>query len=337
MAQKRPRISVGVMAVCCGVLSLSVVARESASHSDAGASARKYVAVHHHPVHPGTFSSPVDAPDTLGMAGTTTPLTPDPKAIENERHRQTRDTIQIIRPTSTNEESISTGTTAKQIRLRRMEPNIRNLPSPLVFMPARGRRFGGFEIPTEKRQITIEQMLEKGDYFVPNRGKKAPTPTGELIKKGKFDVLLGGTPDEYFFPNRGKKQYWLTYDSSVSNGRPMAARAVTPFDGKQNSYTLSNVQQLQQPLASRLRRNLLENLANEHKDTFFSSRGKRLLPLTEELMLVPGNTLTDEQPGELGPEGLSGEMMPEFSSQPNDLDALLWNQDLLLSLDQPVS
>uniref|UniRef100_A0A182WK61 Uncharacterized protein n=1 Tax=Anopheles minimus TaxID=112268 RepID=A0A182WK61_9DIPT len=330
MAQKRPRISVGVMAVCCGVLSLSVVARESAaSHSnDAGASSRKYVAVHHHPVHPGTFSPPVDAPDTLGMAAMTTPLTPNPQTIDNERVRKTRETYQSSRPASSSDESLSTSTTATQIRRRRMEPKIRNLPSPLVFMPARGRRFGSFEIPTEKRQITIEQMLEKGDYFVPNRGKKAPT-TGELIKKGKFDVLLGSSPDEYFFPNRGKKQYWLTYDT--------ANRAATPFDGKLNSFPLPSVQQLQQPLASRLRRNLLENLANEHKDTFFSSRGKRILPLAEELMLLPGNALAEEQQGETPQEGLSGEMMPEFSSQPNDLDALLWNQNMLLSLDQPVS
>ncbi|XP_052895126.1 uncharacterized protein LOC128302357 [Anopheles moucheti] len=338
MAPKRPRISVGVMAVCCGVLSLSVVARESASHSETGAGSRKYVAVHHHPVHPGTFASPVDAPDTLhGLAGMTTPLTPEPNAIENERHRKTRETIPLTRPTSTSDESHSTSTKATtQIRRRRMEPKIRSLPSPLVFMPARGRRFGGFEIPTEKRQITIEQMLEKGDYFVPNRGKKAPTPTGELIKKGTFDVLLGGSPDEYFFPNRGKKQYWLTYD--FPNGRSVVpARAGSPFDGKLSSYTIPNVQQLQQPLASRLRRNLLENLANEHKDTFFSSRGKRLLPLTEELMIGPGNTLAGEQQGETMQEALSGEMMPEFSGQPNDLDALLWNQDLLLSLEQPVS
>uniref|UniRef100_A0A182M2B4 Uncharacterized protein n=1 Tax=Anopheles culicifacies TaxID=139723 RepID=A0A182M2B4_9DIPT len=328
MAQKRPRISVGVMAVCCGVLSLSVVARESASHSEAGASSRKYVAVHHHPVqHPGTFSSPVDAPDTLGMAGMTTPLTPDPKSIDSERVRKTRETY--TRPAATSDESISTSPKASQIRRRRMEPKIRNLPSPLVFMPARGRRFGSFEIPTEKRQITIEQMLEKGDYFVPNRGKKAPT-TGELIKKGKFDVLLGSSPEEYFFPNRGKKQYWLTYDSTN--------HPTTPYDGKLTSFPLPSAQQLQQPLASRLRRNLLENLANEHKDTFFSSRGKRLLPLAEELMLLPGNALTEEQQqGETPPEGLSGEMMAEFSGQPNNLDALLWNQDVLLSLDQPVS
>ncbi|XP_053666879.1 uncharacterized protein LOC128715983 [Anopheles marshallii] len=328
MAPKRPRISVGVMAVCCGVLSLSVVARESATHSETGAGSRKYVAVH-----PGTFSSPVDAPDTLGLAGMTTPLTPAPKAIANERHRNTRETIQLTRPASTSDTTHSTSTKATQIRRRRMEPKIRSLPSPLVFMPARGRRFGGFEIPAEKRQITIEQMLEKGDYFVPNRGKKAPTPTGEAIKKGTFDVLLGGSPDEYFFPNRGKKQYWLTYDSSP--GRSVPARAVTPFDGQLN--TVPNLQQLQQPLASRWRRNLLENLANEHKDTFFSSRGKRLLPLTEDLLIGPGNTLAEEQQADATPDGLSDEMMPEFSSQPNELDALLWNPDLLLSLEQPIS
>uniref|UniRef100_A0A182SRN0 Uncharacterized protein n=1 Tax=Anopheles maculatus TaxID=74869 RepID=A0A182SRN0_9DIPT len=334
MAQKRPRISVGVMAVCCGVLSLSVVARESASHNEPGASTRKYVAVHHHPVHQGTFASPVDAPDTLGMA-VTTPLTPDPKTtIENERHRQTRETYKFPRPAATSDESISTSPTNSQIRRRRMEPKIRGLSSPLVFMPARGRRFGGFEIPAEKRQITIEQMLEKGDYFVPNRGKKAPT-TGELIKKGKFDVLLGGSPDEYFFPNRGKKQYWLAYDSG-GNVRPMVARGPVSFDGQLNSFTApSNAQQ--QPIASRLRRNLLENLANEHKDTFFSSRGKRILPLGEELMLVPAKALDEELQGDNVQEGLSDERTQEFSAQPNDLDALLWNEDMLLSLDQPIS
>ncbi|XP_035911505.1 uncharacterized protein LOC118511931 [Anopheles stephensi] len=328
MAQKRPRISVGVMAVCCGVLSLSVVARESASHNEPGASSRKYVAVHHHPVHPGTFASPVDAPDRLGMAAVTTPLTPDPKAtIESERHRKTRETNKFPRPASTSDESLGASPTANQIRRRRMEPNIRGLPSPLVFMPARGRRFGGFEIPAEKRQLTIEQMLEKGDYFVPNRGKKSPT-TGELIKKGKFDVLLGGSPDEYFFPNRGKKQYWLTYDSG-GNVRPMVARGAGTVPSSA----------AQQPIASRLRRNLLENLANEHKDTFFSSRGKRLLPLGEELMLVPTSALDDELAGESAQDagGMSDDRTQQFSGQPNDLDALLWNEDMLLALDQPIS
>ncbi|XP_050075072.1 uncharacterized protein LOC126562568 [Anopheles maculipalpis] len=334
MAQKRPRISVGVMAVCCGVLSLSVVARESASHNEPGVSSRKYVAVHHHSVQPGTFASPVDAPDTLGMA-VTTPLTPDPKAtIENERHRKTRETNKLPRPATTSDESFSTSPTANQIRRRRMEPKIRGLPSPLVFMPARGRRFGGFEIPAEKRQITIEQMLEKGDYFVPNRGKKAPT-TGELIKKGKFDVLLGGAPDEYFFPNRGKKQYWLSYDRTGGNVRPLVARGAATFDGQLKSFTAP--QQLQKPIANRLRRNLLENLANEHKDTFFSSRGKRFLPFEEELMLVPSNALDEQLQSDSAQEGLSDERTQEFSGQSNDLDALLWDEDMLLSLEQPVS
>uniref|UniRef100_A0A182PQ79 Uncharacterized protein n=1 Tax=Anopheles epiroticus TaxID=199890 RepID=A0A182PQ79_9DIPT len=333
MAQKRPRISVGVLAVCCGVLSLSVVAREAASHSEAGASSRKYTAaVHHQPVHPGSFSAPVESvPDATGTTVYTAPFTPaPPKANDDERHRKTRETISLPRPALPSDEHFPTGTTtvASQIRRRRMEPKIRDLPEPLLFMPARGRRFRSYELPTEKRQITIEQMLEKGDYFVPNRGKKAPN-NGELIKKGKFDVLLGGTSDEYFFPNRGKKQYLLAYDRKG---------ATLPLEDTLTHYAVPSLQQLPRPLMNRWRRNLLENLANEHKDTFFSSRGKRVVPMAEEVMLVPSRSLTDDQDDETVQEGLAEGKVQDFvGPTSNDRDALFWNEDLLLPLDQAAS
>nr|XP_040220962.1 uncharacterized protein LOC120948562 [Anopheles coluzzii] len=332
MALKRPRISVGVMAVCCGVLSLSVVARESASPNEAETGGRKYVAVHHQPVHPGSFSSPA----AMEWMPVTTPLTPAPKPIDEERHRKTREALQFSRPALPSDGSITTSPTPSQIRRRRMEPKIRGLPSPLVFMPARGRRFGSFEIPAEKRQITIEQMLEKGDYFVPNRGKKAPT-NGELIKKGKFDVLLGGSPDEYFFPNRGKKQYLLAYDAG-SNIRPLVSNTArgdtVPLDDKVSNFAVPSLQHLHQPLVNRLRRNLLENLANEHKDTFFSSRGKRIVPMAQELMFLPPKALSDDQQDDAVPEGLTDARAQDFTGQANDLDALFWNEDLLLPLEQ---
>uniref|UniRef100_A0A182QNG9 Uncharacterized protein n=1 Tax=Anopheles farauti TaxID=69004 RepID=A0A182QNG9_9DIPT len=335
MAQKRPRISVGVMAVCCGVLSLTVVARDSSSHSEAGANSRKYAAVHHRSVHPGSSVMPLADASATDDTAVTTPYPPTPKGIESERRRMIRETFSYSAPASA--ESSTSSKAFNRIRSRRMDQKMRNIPSPLVFMPSRGRRFGDIEAPIEKRQITIEQMLEKGDYFVPNRGKKTPT-TGDLIKKGKFDELLSGTADEYFFPNRGKKQYLLSYDSG-SNVRPLLNRGPLPFERKFAVHAMpGSVQQLQHPVESRLRRNLLENLANEHKDTFFSSRGKRLRPLMEELIFVPGTALPDDTRQEhIAQDALSNEQTEEFSGESNELDALLWNENVLLPMDRPVS
>uniref|UniRef100_A0A182N8Z2 Uncharacterized protein n=1 Tax=Anopheles dirus TaxID=7168 RepID=A0A182N8Z2_9DIPT len=337
MAQKRPWISVGVIAVCCGVLSLSVVARESSSHSEAGANSQNHVAGHHRAVHPGSSAVPMlDALATNGIA-VTTPLLPTRKGIESERRRKTRETYPFSQAAPASKELSTSSIASNLIRHRRMDPKMRNIPVSLPFMPPRSRRFGGIEIPTEKRQITIEQMLEKGDYFVPNRGKKTPT-TGELIKKGKFDELLGSAADEYFFPNRGKKQYLLTYDIS-SNVSPLLSRSPASFERKLASFAMpGGVQQLQHPVESRLRRNLLENLANEHKDTFFSSRGKRIRSLAEELMFAPTKTLPDEVgQEEVTQDALSDERTQEFSGEPNERGALLWNEDVLLPLDRPVS
>uniref|UniRef100_A0A182IVC4 Uncharacterized protein n=1 Tax=Anopheles atroparvus TaxID=41427 RepID=A0A182IVC4_ANOAO len=326
MAQKRPRFSVGVMAMCCGFLSLVVMAREATSApstADApGDPSRKYATVHQQQMHPGA-STPV-----------TTPLSPAPSQIvESKRHRKTRETFPPSRPTTTGEEyGTGPGSPERAPRHRRMEPKMGSLSSRLVFVPSRGRRYGGFGVPTEKRQLTIEQMLEKGDYFVPNRGKKAPTASSSelMIKKGKFDVLLGGpgSPDEYFFPNRGKKEYFLAYDPIGSVRQSGGRDAFSSFEGK-----------LAGAGENRLRRNLLENLANDHKDTFFSSRGKRIRPTTDSMVLWPGETLPPVEGRELLPND-GGTESVDFSGQQPDIEAaaLLWNDAIpLYSVERPSS
>ncbi|XP_050095545.1 uncharacterized protein LOC126577727 [Anopheles aquasalis] len=271
MAQPRT-FPVGVMAIVCLFLALSVVASRESGHSGSVAIGGSAV-----PLETMTTSTPVHvAASSRQQTG------------GNNRHRQTRETVPLPKPPAggTGEQYVgsSIDRAATTVRRRRMDPQSRLhnqlALGPLVFMPARGRRYGG----TDKRQITIEQMLEKGDYFVPNRGKKAASSSGGgggggggggdevALKKNKFDVLLG--TDEYFFPNRGKKEYLLRYGS----GRFRPLRRTTSSDnGAQAMGRIGGTTTIgSHPLESRLRRNLLENLVNEHKDTFFSSRGKRL-------------------------------------------------------------
>ncbi|KFB42691.1 AGAP005277-PA-like protein [Anopheles sinensis] len=320
MAPSRPRFSVGVMAMCCGFLSLTVVAREANPGLSSSLSPVQQQ------MHPG--ASALVGGDSPTRATTPLPLGTSSASGDSKRHRKTRETFPLSRPTNHGEDvETRPETTEHATRHRRMEPKMDSLPSRLVFMPSRGRRYGGFSIPTEKRQLTIEQMLEKGDYFVPNRGKKSPTAGSSggnelMIKKGKFDVLLGsGAPDEYFFPNRGKKEYFVAYEplaASVSGGKFASAG----FAGE-----------VRHPSESRLRRNLLENLANEHKDTFFSSRGKRFLPAPDGLMLWPGEALPVEGREVLPDDGTAaGE---DFSDQPGDM---LWNDAMpLFPLDRTSS
>ncbi|XP_049544559.1 uncharacterized protein LOC125956574 [Anopheles darlingi] len=320
MNQTRSRFPVGVMAIVCLFLALSVVAHES-EHPGSVVIGDSSV-----PLETMTTSTPVHAAASSRQTG------------GNNRHRQTRETLPLPKPPAggIGEEYVGSSIDrAATVRRRRMEPQsrLRNhlALGPLVFMPARGRRFGG----ADKRQITIEQMLEKGDYFVPNRGKKATSSGGggddaAALKKTKFDVLLG--TDEYFFPNRGKKEYLLRY----SNGRFRPLRR-TPLseNGSPVMGGIGGAPIGSHPLENRLRRNLLENLANEHKDTFFSSRGKRIpeaygsgdndsLVKFEQLAAMDDCETSDEC-------GMASQLLEQ--NEPNgEPDALLVDDDILLPI-----
>ncbi|XP_035784279.1 uncharacterized protein LOC118462578 [Anopheles albimanus] len=324
MNQKRPRTyPVGVMAIVCLFLALSVVASREPAHPGSvviGGSAG--------PLEAMTTSMPVQgAASSRHQTG------------GNNRHRQTRETLPLPKPPAggNGEEYVGSSIDrATAERRRRMDPQsrLRNhlALGPLVFVPARGRRYGG----TDKRQITIEQMLEKGDYFVPNRGKKASSSSGgagdeAALKKTKFDVLLG--TDEYFFPNRGKKEYVLRYASG--RFRPLRRTASTE-NGATAMGGIGGTTIGSHPLESRLRRNLLENLVNEHKDTFFSSRGKRipeaygsgdhdaLVKFEEQLAAMDDCETSDDC-------GMASELL-EQSETNAEPDGLLVDDDILLPI-----
>lgn len=132
----------------------------------------------------------------------------------------------------------------------------------------------------EKRELSIKQMLEGNDYFVPNRGKKRLG--NGISKKIKFDDILGS--DELFIPNRGKKELIDFTSPSFGSGSFSASRMLNglqPLFSKKNvlnaiqnvgSKEVENDEELFYP--TRGKKNILENLA-QSQDTFFSSRGKR--------------------------------------------------------------
>lgn len=135
-------------------------------------------------------------------------------------------------------------------------------------------------------------MLEGGDYFVPNRGKKA-TGVG-ISKKVKFDDILGS--DELFIPNRGKKELF-----ELLGGGGRAINELQPYYyNKKNVLTaIQNVGGKNDGTAEELfyptrgkKANVLDNLA-QNADTFFSSRGKRI-PVAWNLLNQNANGNDDD-------------------------------------------
>nr|XP_019545186.2 uncharacterized protein LOC109415713 [Aedes albopictus] len=149
------------------------------------------------------------------------------------------------------------------------------------FIPQRGRKSdppspaSNAATALEKRELSIKQMLEGSDYFVPNRGKKRVG--NGIAKKIKFDDILGS--DEPFIPNRGKKELFDLFPA-IAGGRSL--NEFQPFFSKKNVLNaIQNVGSKDAPdsggelfYPTRGKKNVLENLA-QSQDTFFSSRGKR--------------------------------------------------------------
>ncbi|XP_055525017.1 uncharacterized protein LOC129718344 [Wyeomyia smithii] len=142
--------------------------------------------------------------------------------------------------------------------------------SGLSLIPQRDRK-------AEKRELSIQQMLEGGDYFVPNRGRKRSG--NGISKKIKFDDILG--PDD-FIPNRGKKEFFKLISSPV----PVSGQSINElqsfFTKKNVLSTIKNVsskegegEELFFPTRGKKGSgSILDNLARG-QDTFFSSRGRR--------------------------------------------------------------
>ncbi|XP_055612738.1 uncharacterized protein LOC129759346 [Uranotaenia lowii] len=159
--------------------------------------------------------------------------------------------------------------------------------SAFSFIPQRGRKSGPLSSDAAspalaKRELSIKQMLEGGDYFVPNRGKKRFS--NGISKKVKFDEILGS--DELFIPNRGKKEL---LDLLVPSSSQFSGRLINDFrqplivgsNSKKNILNaiqtgghkdISTGEELFYP--TRGKKNILDNLA-QSQETFFSSRGKR--------------------------------------------------------------
>ncbi|KAL1400679.1 hypothetical protein pipiens_007237 [Culex pipiens pipiens] len=160
------------------------------------------------------------------------------------------------------------------------------------FIPQRGRKSDPLLSTLAKRELSIKQMLEGGDYFVPNRGKKA-TGVG-ISKKVKFDDILGS--DELFIPNRGKKELF-----ELLGGGGRAINELQPYYyNKKNVLTaIQNVGGKNDGTAEELfyptrgkKANVLDNLA-QNADTFFSSRGKRI-PVAWNLLNQNANGNDDD-------------------------------------------
>lgn len=161
------------------------------------------------------------------------------------------------------------------------------------FIPQRGRKSDPPQPSSisatalEKRELSIQQMLQGSDYFVPNRGKKRLS--SGISKKIKFDDILGS--DELFIPNRGKKELFDLFPA-MTRGRML--NDFQPYLSKKNVLnTIQNVGSKESDSGGELfyptrgKKNILENLA-QSQDTFFSSRGKRNpLLLAEDEGLSP--------------------------------------------------
>lgn len=104
------------------------------------------------------------------------------------------------------------------------------------------------------KRNNINSLLRSGDYFVPNRGKK--DKVGNLFDEGNV-----------FFPNRGKRDH---YERSKRETKMTSAKNTEDIPSKGMKMGKQKVYE------NRSRRDLLENLAKENADTFFSSRGRRV-------------------------------------------------------------
>ncbi|XP_062540194.1 uncharacterized protein LOC134208142 [Armigeres subalbatus] len=147
----------------------------------------------------------------------------------------------------------------------------------IAFIPQRGRKSdptSNTATALKKRELSIRQMLDGRDYFVPNRGKKRVG--NGISKKIKFDDILNS--DELFIPNRGKKEL-LDLFPAVGSGK--IVNEFQPVFSKKNvmnaiqnigSADVDSGEELFYP--TRGKKNILENLA-QNQDTFFSSRGRR--------------------------------------------------------------
>ncbi|XP_055618271.1 uncharacterized protein LOC129763333 [Toxorhynchites rutilus septentrionalis] len=164
----------------------------------------------------------------------------------------------------------------KYIVLRRPTDFLQSSPG-FSFIPQRGRKSDSAAL-LRKRELSIKQMLDGGDYFFPNRGKK--WVGNGITKKVKFDDILGS--DELFIPNRGKKELLDLYPPppTLLNGRRLL-NDLQPFFSKKN--VLGAIQKVGSKdqnegdelfFPTRGKKNILDSLA-QNQDVFFSSRGKR--------------------------------------------------------------